>query len=61
MTSNGQPPKIIDIAPRVSLWIYESGEVVIKSKGKLVELWYDEFREIAKEFLKYENKQEDVT
>ena len=55
------PPTIIEIAPRVSLWIYESGEIVIKSKGKLVELWYDEFREIAKEFLAHENKQEDVT
>ena len=58
MTSSSSPPEIIQIAPRLALWIYEDGNVVIKSKGKLVELWYDEFREIAKRFLEYEERRD---
>lgn len=51
------PPLIIEISDRISLWIWNYGEVDIHRKGKMsVNLSFDELSIVASAFKRYEEE-----
>lgn len=51
------PPLIIKISDRISLWIWDYGEVDIHRKGKMgITMSFDELSIVAGAFKKYEEE-----
>ncbi len=51
------PPLIIEISDRISLWIWDYGEVDIMRKGKMgITMSFDELSIVAGAFKRYEKE-----